>query len=70
MSQPSLEVEGLQGDYKGRRGGKGMKSEEEGEADRLYLPLMALGEESNHGLDPKLSGKKPFVPPTATSKMR
>ena len=47
-----------------------MKSEEEGETDRLDLPLMALGEESNHGLDPKLSGKKPFVPPTATSKMR
>jgi hypothetical protein len=34
------------------------------------IPFIALGEESNHGLAPKLSGKKPFVPPTATFRMR
>jgi hypothetical protein len=46
------------------------ESGEGGEREQPDLPFMALGEESNHGLEPKLSGKKPFVPPTATSKMR
>lgn len=31
---------------------------------------MALGDESSHGLLPRLSGKKPLVPPTATLRMR
>ena len=36
----------------------------------LDIPFMAEGDESNHGLEPRLSGKKPFVPPTATLRIR
>jgi hypothetical protein len=36
----------------------------------IDVPFIALALESNHGLDPRLSGKKPFVPPTATFKIR
>jgi len=33
-------------------------------------PFIALWDESNHGLEPRLSGKNPLVPPTATLRMR